>query len=186
MKRILLVLLVILGPISVILAQVNEPIDGPRQAQGPPGGPQQFPNHGGPMIFRTNPEIRRQLEEIKIWQMTKEMNLPTDKSEEFFPLYNKYNEEMRRTTTERQESVRKLDSMVNHGGSEPEMRGQIANVVALDSRLAGIHLKFIQSLGKILTPTEVAKYIVFEQRFDREIRNRIRILMRQRMMGHGR
>ena len=36
---------------------------------------QEFGNNG--------PEIRQQLEQIKIWQMTKEMNLPTEKAEQF-------------------------------------------------------------------------------------------------------
>jgi hypothetical protein len=37
-----------------------------------------------------NPEVRRQLDQIKIWQMTKDLNLPNEKAEKFFPIYNSY------------------------------------------------------------------------------------------------
>jgi hypothetical protein len=41
-------------------------------------------------------------------------------------------------------------------------------------------------MEEVLSPVEVAKYIVFEQKFDREIRQRIRMIMQQRMRTGGR
>ncbi len=187
MNKILLAVVVILAPAAFSVAQQTPRPDPPYQFEPPQPGQPGFPQQHGPGgMMRTNPEIRRQLEEIKIWQMTKEMNLPTDKSERFFPLYNRYTEEMRHTTSEREGSVRKLDSLIRDRANEADVRKQIEDVTQLDTRLADIHLNFIRSLGKILTPTEIAKYMVFEQRFDREIRMRIRMLMQQRMRGRGR
>lgn len=131
--------------------------------------------------------IRRQLEQIKIWQMTKEMNLPTDKAEKFFPLYNKYNSRMRSITFERKRAVSALDSAIGNHAAEQEIKGQISRILKLDEELASAHSRFINSLGSILSPIEVARYMVFEQRFDREIRERIRMMMMQRgMRGRGR
>jgi hypothetical protein len=173
MKRILLSVVVLLLPLSLAFSQGFE-----GENPAPPQGP------GGPM-GRGNQQIRRQLEQIKIWQLTKEMNLPTEKAEKFFPLYNRYNSEMKGITDERKKLIRSLDSTVDKQAGESEISGQIKRIMSLDDRLAATHVNFIKSLEEILSPTEVARYIVFEQRFDREIRERIRMMMYQRMDGRG-
>ena len=140
------------------------------------------PPSGGPPVNR---EVGRQLEQIKIWQMTKDMNLPTNKAEKFFPLYNDYNSELRDITAERRQAVRTLDSLLNKNPEDSGLRKQIQQVLDLDKHLADQHEKFLQSLEGVLSPIEVAKYLVFEQKFDREIRERIRMIMMQRMRGHS-
>ena len=132
------------------------------------------------------PEVRQQLEQIKIWQMTKEMNLPTDKAEKFFPLYNDYNSKLKNVSIDRRKAIRNLDTAVDNQASNDDIEKAIKHIMELDYQLADIHAKFLQSLGGILTPTEVARYLVFEQKFDREIRDRIRMMLIQRMRGPGR
>ncbi len=173
MKRILMTVAIILLPLSLAFSQGFEGEDAP-----PPPGP------AGPM-GRGNQQIRRQLEQIKIWQLTKEMNLPTEKAEKFFPLYNRYNDEMKGITDERRGLIRSLDSAVDKHAGESVLSGQIKHIVSIDGRLAATHVDFIKSLEEILSPTEVARYIVFEQRFDKEIRERIRMMMYKRMNGRG-
>jgi Spy/CpxP family protein refolding chaperone len=165
MKRFFLLFSFILLPISCLLGQ----------DMGPPPGPR-------PM----NREVRRQLEQIKIWQMTQDMNLPTDKAEKFFPLYNNYNSQLRDINSERIDAIKSLDSLLKDNSETPEIKKKIEQVLNIDAQLAEQHRKFIQALGEILSPIEVAKYIVFEQKFDREIRQRIRAIMQQRMRTGGR
>lgn len=185
MKRLFLLLLVLMIPVSSVMAQGDPP---PPPTGGPvdPSGYTQQPDPQGQHMGRGDSEIRRQLEQIKIWQMTKEMNLPTNKAEKFFPLYNHYNDEMRTTTAARRQAVKSLDSAIGDHVGDAEIGKQVKRVLSLDNELAAIHVKFIQSLGDILTPTEVARYMVFEQRFDREIRERIRMMMQRGMRGRGR
>ena len=173
MKRILITVAILILPLSLAFSQGFEGENTP-----PP------PDHGGPM-GRGSQQIRRQLEQIKIWQLTKEMNLPAEKAEKFFPLYNRYNSEMKGITDERKSLIRSLDSAVDKHAGESELTGQIKHIVGLDDRLAATHVNFIKSLEEILSPTEVARYLVFEQRFDKEIRERIRMMMYQRMDGRG-
>jgi hypothetical protein len=162
----------LLVPASIALSQGIED-----ENPGPP--PREFGGQAG----RDDQQIRKQLEQIKIWQMTKEMNLPTGKAEKFFPLYNEYNNEMRGITAERRQMIRSLDSAVTGNMAESEISKRIRRILTLDDQLAATHVKFINSLGAILSPTEVARYMVFEQRFDREIRDRVRMMMRRRMGG---
>ena len=167
MRKIVILFSIVILPISWALAQEMPP---------PP------PTESGP----ENPEIRKQLEQIKIWQMTKEMDLPTNKAEKFFPLYNNYNTELRSITTQRREAVRGLDSTIKRETEEVEVRKQVQQVLKLDAQMASVHEKFMQSLEGVLSPVEIGKYIVFEQKFDREIRERIRMIMQQRMRTGGR
>lgn len=190
MKKIIFLLWGLLIPLSLVKAQMitmrplpSEPPD------GGPGDPMMYQQAPGPrnqLMGRGDSRIRRQLEQIKIWQMTREMNLPTDKAEKFFPLYNQYNGEMRSITSERRRAIDELDSSVNSHAGDPQIKDQVKHILSLDGQLAATHMNFIKSLGNILSPTEVARYMVFEQRFDREIRDRIRVMMMQRgMRGRG-
>ena len=163
MKKIIILFSIVVLPISWALAQEMPP---------PP-----------PEFGRENPEIRTQLEQIKIWQMTKELNLSTNKAEKFFPLYNDYNAELRKITTQRREAVHELDSTIKKEAGESEVKKQVQQVLKLDAQIADAHEKFMHSLESVLSPVEVGKYIVFEQKFEREIRDRIRIIMQQRMRG---
>ena len=191
MKKIIFLLWGLLIPLSFGKAQVVTmrafPSDPP---DGGPGGPMIYMQGPGPhnqLMGGSDSRIRRQLEQIKIWQMTREMNLPTDKAEKFFPLYNRYNHEMRSITSERRQAINALDSSVNSRAGDPQVNDQVKHILGLDNQLAATHMNFIKSLGSILSPTEVARYMVFEQRFDREIRERIRVMMMQRgMRGRGR
>lgn len=133
-----------------------------------------------------NTEIRKQLEQIKIWQMTKELDLPTSKAEKFFPLYNDYNSELKDIAAQRRTAVRSLDSTIKKEAAESEVKQQVQLVLKLDEQIASAHVKFMQSLEGVLSPLEIGKYIVFEQKFDREIRERIRMIMQQRMRTGGR
>ena len=164
MKRMLIFSVLFLPASALFAQQMGPPIGGP-----PP----------------VNREVGRQLEQIKIWQMTKDMDLPTNKAEKFFPIYNDYNSQLRSITAERGEAVQMLDSLLKANPEESELKKGIQQILNLDSQLAEEHEKFIQSLQGVLSPVEIAKYIVFEQRFDREIRERVRMIMQQRMRGHG-
>ncbi len=164
MKKILILASFLLFPVSFVLGQEMSP---------PPEAP--------PM----DRDVGKQLEQIKIWQMTKDMDLPTDKAEKFFPLYNDYNLQLRNITAGRRQAVRGLDSLLKKNSEDANLRKQIQQILNLDTRLAEEHAKFMQSLNGILSTTEVAEYIVFEQKFDREIRERIRMIMQQRMRGRG-
>ncbi|MGC8595657.1 MAG: hypothetical protein ACP5MI_08650 [Candidatus Kryptoniota bacterium] len=130
-----------------------------------------------------NPEVRRQLEQIKIWQMTKDLNLPNEKAEKFFPVYNSYMAQLRETIARRRDLVSQLDQMLRQGAKDDEISKQVDRITKLDEQLAEQHKHFIDSLKDILTPTEIGKYIVFEQKFQREIRDRLRAIMQQRMRG---
>ncbi|MFZ1080802.1 MAG: hypothetical protein WAO19_02620 [Candidatus Kryptoniota bacterium] len=147
---------------------------------------QEMPLPPPPESGPENPEVRRQLEQIKIWQLTKELDLPTNKAEKFFPLYNNYNTELRNITTQRRVAIRGLDSTIKGEAGESEVSKQVQQVLKLDEQIASAHEKFMQSLEGVLSPVEIGKYIVFEQKFDREIRERIRMIMQQRMRASGR
>ncbi len=148
-------------------------------------GTRKYPQGPPPEMGSANQEVRRQLEQIKIWQMTKDLDLPTAKAEKFFPLYNDYNDELSGITAQRRQVIRGLDSSIKSGADESEVKREIQQVLDLDTQLGGAHAKFMQSLEGILTSTEMGKYIVFEQRFDREIRERVRMIMQQRMRGRN-
>ena len=163
MKKIQLLFYLSFFPASCVLGQ----------QMGPPPEP--------PM----NREVGRQLEQIKIWQMTKDMDLPANKAEKFFPLYNEYDSQLRNIGTERRQAVRVLDSLLRCASGDSELKKQIHQILSLDAQLSQEHEKFMQSMEGVLSPLEVAKYIVFEQKFDREIRQRIRMIMQQRMQGGG-
>lgn len=66
-----------------------------RPENRPPGGP------GGPGGFeRQGPEGRPNIEALKVAYLTKELNLSAEEAQQFWPNYNAYGEELKKTRKE--------------------------------------------------------------------------------------
>jgi len=76
--------------------------------------------------------------------------------------------------------------MLMSNADDASLKKQTHDILSFDAELSQEHEKFMQSMADVLSPVEVAKYIVFEQKFDREIRQRIRMIMQQRMRNGDR
>ena len=63
------------------------------------------------------------------------------------------------------------------------MEKNFPDALAIDSRMIEERAKFFNGLSDILTVTQKAKLLLFERKFERELRDAVRDTQRRRMKG---
>jgi len=106
-------------------------------------------------------EKRDRLKAVSTAYMTKELELTSAEAEKFWPVYNRYTEEIRK-------EVRK--SMEN--GKTPDM-------LERQQRMLDIRKKYQQDFQKILSPERAQKVFMAEQK----LQNQVRIELENRKAG---
>lgn len=114
-------------------------------------------------------KVRKRIETLKMWKLTQALDLDEKTSAQLFPLLSKY--EKKRAEIERamRDDMRELRETLKE-----RREGNLKNIL---DRLEQNH-KAAQSikdeerveLKKILTIEQQARFIIFQQEFDREIR----------------
>ena len=118
------------------------------------------------------------IEKVRIYRLTKELDLSTEQAIEFFPKLNELQKVDREFRSKQQQLLEELKILIND--SAPE--GEIIEVLtkyedAFKNRLERQVIK-IQELRKMLTPNQQARYLIFQDEFEREIKRMIQEVRR--------
>jgi hypothetical protein len=132
------------------------------------------------------PEDRmRRVEQFKKVRLMEELKLNDEVSIRFFSRYDKFEEEVRGLERERNRIIDHLDSLLKQGEKAEAYRKDFDELVSLGQKVANARMRFYNDIRGILTPQEVAKVIVFERDFGRELRDIIQDVRRERRRGYG-
>ena len=129
--------------------------------------------------------VRKKVEAMRAWRITEELDLDEETAARLFPA-------MRRSDRQRQEieaDNRRIIKLVRAelGKSEPDpdvIKKALDELVTNRRKTFRSEEEHLQDVRKILSPADTARYLLFQIKFQKEIRERI---MRSRMggMGHG-
>lgn len=120
-------------------------------AQPPGGGPQ-----------------RQKIESMKVAYLTQQLDLSPEEAQKFWPVYNKYNEEM-------EKGRRNMRSRIMEEGDGIEQMSNAEAEKALNDMLAfrasevETLKKYTQEFKKVLSPQKVLRLFVAEQQFKHEL-----------------
>ena len=81
------------------------------------------------------------------------------------------------------EALDRIEKLVKDNGDEAEMEKAFPDVLAIDQKVAEERAKFVNGLSDILSVTQRAKLMLFERKFERELRDAVRDTQRRRMKG---
>lgn len=124
-------------------------------------------------------KMRKRIETVKIWQLTETVGLTAEQSEKFFPIYNEHQKAHEKLMNDRKDIIEKLSGLAEkENPSEKEVRKAIDELTALDSRLAGLRAEFLKDVSGVLSIKQVAKLLVFEERFRQRLQENIRDIRR--------
>jgi Spy/CpxP family protein refolding chaperone len=158
----IIVILIAFGFFTEIFGQVG----GPQGQMGPFKPPFERPMQR---------QIRRRIETIKIWKLTEELNLTEQQSERFFPVYNKFKDELKATETERRQVIEKLDELTTKDKpSADEINKLLDELEDLDRNINTAKEVFRGKLKDILTTQQIGRLYVFEVMFQRQIQEIVR------------
>ena len=127
---------------------------------------QEFP----PKHNKAPKERLEQLEKIKLLEI---LDLGEEESIRFFSRRDNFKEEHRKILDERDAIILEMEIALKKGKTSEEFNfhQKISELVDVEQKIVDHRKTFIQSLSDILTSSQIAKVVVFESKFMKEVRD---------------
>jgi Spy/CpxP family protein refolding chaperone len=138
-----------------------------------PAGPP-APGDDRPMDQERREELRERIELIWMWRLTEELDLTQEEGAKIFPILRQYEEQKRTLRDENRELVRELDQLIKANASEGKLKKAIGALAENEKKYHQVQEEGFQKLEKILPVEKQARYIVFQEKFRREIHGLLR------------
>lgn len=160
--------------ISIFLLTITVPTMAQGWMDNPPPGP---PDEQGPR----REMIEQRIKTIKVWKLTEDLNLTTEQSEKFFPVYNKFQDDREAIEQARRGTFDKLDELTTQENpSDKEINALLDKLDSYDKRLQERREQFRNELKDVLTIQQIGRLYVFEVKFMQEMRSIIRDAMHEK------
>lgn len=131
----------------------------------------------GPPPDRRGPERVEQLKKVRLVEM---LNLKEEQSVRFFARLNEQENDRRKSMDEKKDLLDKLDRLVRNEADSKEIEAVFPQILALDARMVNEREKFVNGLSDLLTVEQRARFLLFERQFERELREAMKEVRRQR------
>lgn len=125
-------------------------------------------------------KLRKRVETLKMWKLTKSLDLNEETASKLFPLIKEYDKKRLSVEIDMRKDIKKLRKTINTA-SEAELRDIIKKLKYHHKKLQEINDEEMGKLSDILTYREMARFIIFKQDFDREMRNIISEVREKRL-----
>lgn len=120
------------------------------------------------------------IESLRKVRLVEILELKEDQSVRFLARMNEHDNNRRTMIKERGEALDRLERLIRNKADDSEYEKAFADVAAVDDRLTTERRSFFTGLSDILTPTQRAKMLIFERRFEKELREAMREAQRRR------
>jgi Spy/CpxP family protein refolding chaperone len=131
-------------------------------------------------------EHARNLDNLRLLKLLETLDLSGDQNERFIAAFSKYRKESREAFDLLQAHVDTLVNMLN--SEKPDDKGilkEVAEIEQLKDQQLTLRKKMHDEVAEFLTPVQVGKLVVFDERFERELLERVRGFRRQGPPGEG-
>ena len=132
-----------------------------------------------PMPMR-GPGAQR-LEQYKKLRMMEALKLDETTSLKFFARYNKQAEDLRALNEKRNGYIDELQSLRRQDAPDAEYQQVLDKLRGLVKPAIEVREKFLDEISSILTPKQVAEYVIFERNFVQNVREIMREMQQNRM-----
>lgn len=130
------------------------------------------------------PEQRMErLQHLKKLRLMEVLKLNEEESIRFFTRYNKFEEELRDLEHERNDIIDDLETQLKEGQKVESLEKGFDDLFALGQKVVDARIRFYKEVRGMLTPQQVARLIVFERNFTRDLREIIQDVQRERRRG---
>jgi len=118
-----------------------------------------------------------QLRKVRLIEM---LDLKEEQSVRFFARHKEHDAARRELMKKKEEALDKIERLLRNRADASELTAVFADVEALEGQLLAERRKFLESLQDILSVEQRARFILFERRFERELRDAFRESQRRR------
>lgn len=126
---------------------------------------QEFPPEDGHEGMGRMSERFRQMEKIKLIE---ELNLDEETAIRFFARRKQNMDNMKNLLGQRDSLLKVLSEKLKN--NEDDFKITVKNILGLERKIVQNKSSFIENLGDILTEEQIAKLILFENRFKKELK----------------
>ena len=130
----------------------------------------------------------RPFERIEQWKkirLGEVLELKEEQSVRFFARLNEHETNKKEIYTERGEILDRIERLVRNHGDEKEIEKEMENASIADGKMRDEGKRFMGSLGDILRVEQRAKLLLFERRFEKELREAMREAQKRRHGNEG-
>jgi hypothetical protein len=131
-------------------------------------------------------DIEHRISMMRVFALTEALELDEDTAVRLFPYLRTGDQEMRELHQQQRAAKKRLRKLVESGEVDDKtLDATVGTLAGLEIELTKARKKQFLGLKSILTPDQRAKFFVAQERFDREMRGRLREIRRERR-GHRR
>lgn len=123
------------------------------------------------------------LEQYKKLRLMEVLKLDEETSLRFFARYNKQREELTAANDKRNLILDDIAKMRRGNAADADYQKALNEIRGLTKSTVDIRERFLDDIAGILTPRQIAEYLVFERNFVRNVREIMRNMQRERMRG---
>jgi len=125
--------------------------------------------------------VRKKVEALRAWQLTEELNLDEETSSQLFPAMRQADEERWELEANNRELVREMSRLLERNEPDSQRIDRILDELQANRReLAEVEQRHLERVRQILSPSDTARYLMFQIRFQREIRQKAAQAFRDR------
>jgi len=167
--------------LTIALTLTGMPAFAQRQMSGPMAdepqretGPFSPEGQGGPPSEERREEVRKKIEAVRIWRLTEELKLDTNSSAKLSSLLSSLDLKRRNTMREQMETMRDLRSLLRTAKpDEAKIKSLLEKLEKNRHEMQGLKDQELKGLKDILTIEQQARFLLFQQEFQREMRDMI-------------
>lgn len=126
---------------------------------------------------------RERIERFRKMRMIELLDLKEEQSVRFIARLNEFENVRRDLAKQRDDILDKLDRLVRNNAEEKEIEKTFVEVETVSRKIGDERLRFFNGLSDLLSVQQRAKLLLFERRFESELRDAVRERMRERRPG---
>ena len=126
------------------------------------------------------------VEQYKKIRLMEVLNLDEQTSIRFFARYNKNQVILRDLRKKQVEALARVQALRKTNAADNEYDKIVSDLLSLENQLNEAKAKYVDELKQVLTSKQLAEYLVFETRFQQNLRDLLRDLSRNRPEGQRR
>ncbi|HLP15650.1 MAG TPA: hypothetical protein VK470_05295 [Bacteroidota bacterium] len=133
--------------------------------------------------FNPHPAMDR-IESFKKVRMMETMKLDETMSVKLFARYNAHQDRIKELEREGNDIYDKLESQIQSNASESEYSQTFSTLREYEKKWGEERVRYFNELKDLLTPKQLAEYMVFERNFSRDLREAVRNVKMDRLKNH--
>lgn len=115
-------------------------------------------------------EVLKRIQMLRIWRLTEVLQLSSDEAAKLFPVLNKYDEQFRAKADAKQKLLHKMHhEMKKETPDDKQLKSLIKKVMVIENEAIQVRHEMYKELETHLTPERLAKFMIFEISFQKEI-----------------